>query len=79
MKKYYHNDKISTNYQQEIFTLNKAIDIARNRTGNPTVFSFDWKVYIENNKDLQKAGINTEEKAITHYNRYGKRENRKHF
>ena len=37
---------------------------------------FDWKNYIENYPDLQAAGINTREKALKHYTRFGKRENR---
>ena len=38
---------------------------------------FDWKNYIDNYPDLQAAGIDTQEKAIRHYNLFGKRENRK--
>ena len=38
--------------------------------------NFDWEQYIENYADLKAAGINTQQKALQHYNRYGKRENR---
>lgn len=38
---------------------------------------FDWKYYINIYPDLQKAQINTEEKAIQHYLRFGIKENRK--
>ena len=37
---------------------------------------FDWKTYINNYKDLQKDGINTQEKALQHWNNHGKYENR---
>ena len=37
---------------------------------------FDWQQYIEDYPDLQAAGIDTREKAIKHYNLFGKRENR---
>jgi len=37
---------------------------------------FDWQYYVNNYKDLQKAGINTYEKAIKHYITYGHKEKR---
>lgn len=37
---------------------------------------FDWEFYISFNKDLEKSGINTKEKAIKHYNKFGKFEKR---
>jgi len=37
---------------------------------------FDWKFYIAQYPDLQRAGINTEEKALCHWNKYGKKEKR---
>lgn len=37
---------------------------------------FDWKMYVDNYEDLQQAGIRTEEQALKHWNRYGKREGR---
>ena len=40
--------------------------------------NFDWKYYIENNQDLIENNITTKEKAIKHWNIYGKSENRKH-
>ena len=36
----------------------------------------NWKVYISNYPDLQATGIDTEEKAITHFNNHGKSEGR---
>jgi hypothetical protein len=39
--------------------------------------SFDWRFYINYYPDLRKAGINTEEKARTHYKVYGIKENRR--
>jgi GR25 family glycosyltransferase involved in LPS biosynthesis len=36
--------------------------------------NFDWKFYIQNNLDLQKANINTEIKARKHWDIYGKNE-----
>ena len=38
---------------------------------------FDWEYYINIYPDLQKAQINTEEKAILHYLNFGIKENRK--
>jgi len=38
--------------------------------------SFDWKFYIETHKDLREAGIDTEEKAIAHWKKFGRREGR---
>jgi len=39
---------------------------------------FDWKQYVVNYPDLQKAGINTKEKAITHWFFHGRYERRKY-
>lgn len=41
------------------------------------VGEFDWKYYVNQHKDLLKAGIDTEKKAIEHYNKHGKAEGRK--
>ena len=38
--------------------------------------SFDWKQYILNYPDLVQGGIDTEEKAINHFNTYGINEGR---
>ncbi len=38
---------------------------------------FDWKYYTSIYHDLQKAGIDTREKALQHWNNHGKKENRK--
>jgi hypothetical protein len=37
---------------------------------------FDWEYYLEKYPDLNKAGINCKKKAIIHYQKYGKAENR---
>ncbi|OQA31588.1 MAG: Glycosyl transferase family 2 [archaeon ADurb.Bin336] len=37
---------------------------------------FDWVFCVNNYPDLQKAGINTKEKAIQHYLEFGKKEGR---
>jgi len=42
----------------------------------PTAPQFNWKNYISNYPDLQKAGINTESRALKHWNNYGIHENR---
>jgi hypothetical protein len=42
------------------------------------LYYFDWKYYIARYTDLQRAGINTKEKALTHWNKYGKKEGRKY-
>ena len=38
---------------------------------------FDWKFYTSIYTDLQRAGINTEKKAIDHYLKFGKKECRR--
>jgi hypothetical protein len=38
--------------------------------------NFDWKFYIGYYGDLRKAGINTEQKALEHWVKFGKNENR---
>ena len=38
--------------------------------------SFNWKQYLENYPDLVKVGINNENNAIKHWNKYGKNEYR---
>jgi hypothetical protein len=37
---------------------------------------FDWEFYVNNYEDLRKNGINTYEKALKHWNTYGKYEGR---
>ena len=39
--------------------------------------NFKWEDYINLYKDLSNAGINTKEKALEHWNKYGKKEGRK--
>ena len=41
--------------------------------------NFDWKYYVNIYPDLQRAKINTEEKAINHYLKHGIKENRKTY
>lgn len=41
--------------------------------------NFDWKTYVNNYIDLQKAGINTEQKALRHYIMYGIKEGRSYL
>ena len=38
---------------------------------------FDWMYYVNNNRDLRKAGINTKQKALEHWKNHGKYEGRK--
>ena len=38
--------------------------------------AFDWKTYVYNYPDLQRAGINTQEKAWNHWSTVGQKENR---
>ena len=56
------------------------IDICNNKVKNIFKYQpsniFDWKTYVNNYVDLQRAGIDTEEKAISHWNMYGKNEGR---
>lgn len=37
---------------------------------------FDWKTYLDNYPDLRKVGIDSEQKAMTHWLDYGRREGR---
>jgi len=43
---------------------------------NKSESHFDWEAYINKYPDLKKAGIDTESKAIKHWKKYGKKENR---
>ena len=38
---------------------------------------FDWRAYVGNYGDLQKANIDTEEKAWNHAKRHGRKKKRK--
>jgi len=40
---------------------------------------FDWEFYINNYKDLRDNGINTYEKALNHWNKFGRKEGRVGF
>jgi hypothetical protein len=39
---------------------------------------FNWKVYLDLNPPLRKAGLSTERQAIYHYYHYGQKQNRKY-
>lgn len=41
--------------------------------------TFDWETYLELNRDLKDAGINTREEAIRHWLQHGKQENREYI
>jgi hypothetical protein len=41
-------------------------------------YDFDWEFYLNNNQDLLKAGLKTEEDAIKHWLNFGHNENRKY-
>jgi hypothetical protein len=73
-------DKILNNIISAIYVLVKAPSQAQ-FLENPKLFNkpsnhFNWKIYINKNPDLLKAGINTSIKALNHWNKYGKIENR---
>ena len=57
---------------------NESIDITRQFLIKFYLINstFDWKYYIDIYPDLQKAGINTEQLALRHWNNYGKSEGR---
>ncbi len=42
----------------------------------PPETNFDWKFYAQNNQDLAKAGLTTEQQVTEHWNNYGKQEGR---
>ena len=43
---------------------------------NDEILNIDWEQYIDNYDDLKESGINTKEKAIEHWIKYGKNEGR---
>ena len=47
-----------------------------NSSNNLTKDNFDWEAYVSRNSDLQRAGINTLDKAWNHYVNSGQREGR---
>lgn len=51
--------------------INSRLDL-----GNPHKYAFDWLYYIGLYEDLRNAGIDTEEKAWSHYSIYGRKEGR---
>ena len=51
--------------------INKLINL------EPDLDNYDWNRYINENKDLIEAGINTKESAIKHWIKHGKNEERK--
>ena len=40
---------------------------------------FDWEYYVWYNRDLIRAGINTEQSAILHWNKFGQKEKRSSY
>ena len=68
---------ISQDATSSRYTASARLSIAGNSSNKKGVqMNFDWKTYINNYVDLQKAGINTKEKAKKHWIQYGKKENR---
>ena len=56
---------------------NKNKNMNMNMTFNLKSYTkFDWETYINNYEDLERAGINTKEKAWNHWITNGKNENR---
>jgi mannosyltransferase OCH1-like enzyme len=55
---------------------NDKVAIAQEKVLNIYLNNFDWKQYISNYPDLVEGGIDTEEKAIIHFNKYGRNEGR---
>ena len=63
--------------------MNINTNMIKNRNNNMSMMlnlksyiKFDWETYINNYEDLERAGINTKEKAWNHWITNGKRENR---
>lgn len=57
-------------FKNKLFLIKKSINL------NKTPFYFDWNFYVNNYYDLQLAKINTKEKAVNHWIKYGKKEGR---
>ncbi len=64
----YKNDE-DEDTDDDITFCDKDIELEENE-------SFDWETYINNYPDLVNNGINDKEKAIEHWNKYGKNEGR---
>ena len=54
----------------------KNVDIYLKNNNETNISQFDWNTYINNYPDLQRAHINTREKAFTHWIKHGINENR---
>jgi hypothetical protein len=75
-KTLYTNDKITNYVIQRMNTyITGSFSTGFIKRYLPLYYS-DWQYYISRYPDLQRAGINTEEKAISHWNRFGKKEGR---
>jgi len=57
-------------FKNKLFLIKKSINL------NKTPFYFDWNFYVNNYYDLQLAKIDTKEKAVDHWIKYGKKEGR---
>ena len=72
------NNKFDMKFNDFILTQTSFDDRVGNYgCNNNNDNQFDWKFYVKIYPDLQKAGINTEEKALEHYTKYGKNEKRR--
>ena len=60
-------------FSQTIFELRKVNEKVK-ETFNTIPSEFDWEYYINNNSDIP-IDVNSEEKAVKHYNEYGKDNN----
>lgn len=55
----------------------KTQTIFNEKAPNPNkIYPFNWEIYVLLNKDLQDAKIDTQKKAIAHWENHGKNENR---
>lgn len=82
--KYYANNIIAPNlnWRTNVLRNNKQLIKKMNYMNNNErkkiniIPKFDWETYVCRYEDLQKANINTQPKALNHWNIYGKNEGR---
>ncbi|MDD2531527.1 MAG: glycosyltransferase 61 family protein, partial [Candidatus ainarchaeum sp.] len=73
---YLKNNKVSNIFNKISKTLPAKLAHKINKARKRPPIYFDWNFYVNNYYDLQLAKINTKEKAVDHWIKYGKKEGR---
>jgi len=79
----YKNSNIELNFKNksecDLHWVNNVLRKNNNEINKESiVLSFNWKIYMAINSDIMASGIMTEQKAIAHFKKFGKAENRKY-